>query len=58
MKNISKMNRFPHSLHELVLPQVGEHVTVVAENVAGEEFDAVFVANLVDFHHHVAGATG
>lgn len=48
----------PDSLHEFVFPEVGEHITVIAENVAREELDAVLVTNLVDFHHHVAGTAG
>lgn len=48
----------PDSLHKFVLPEVGKHVTVVAENVAGEKLDAVLVADLVDLHHHIPGAAG
>lgn len=41
-----------------MFPEVSKHITVVAENITGEELDAVLVANLVDLHHNITGATG
>lgn len=45
-----------NALHEVVLPQVGEGVAVVAEDVAGEELDAILVADVVDAQHGVPRA--
>lgn len=43
-------------LDEVVLPQVGAGVAVVTEDVAGEELDAILVADAVDAQHGVPRA--
>ena len=39
-----------------MLSKIGKCVSVVAKNISCEEFDAVFVTDLVNFNYDIPGA--
>lgn len=57
--NTHTSNFCPHSLNVVVLlPEVGEHVTIVTVDIPAEDFDVALRTELVHPHHQVSGAAG
>lgn len=46
----------PNLLYKLMLSKIGKCVAMVAKNISSEEFDAVFVTDLVNFNYDIPGA--